>query len=356
VKTAAAVVIAWVLSVYVFHVAQPFLAPWAALLTVHATVFGTLRRGMQQAAASVLGVLFAFGAGHLFGLNAVSLALAVLLGLLAGSIRGLRSETTTAAATAIMVLTTGYSANGGMLSARLLDTGVGIAVGMLVNLLVWPPLRDRSAAHQINVIGEGIGVLLRDIAEELGHDRAGAGPESWIARSGELDDAIDRAWRILRQARESGRLNPRPAAPGRMRAAEGFSDILTRLAQTVADTRSMARTIGLERIAPQRWDPRFREPWVELLHRAGVAAATADGEAARAARTELEAFAGELPVEELSDGFWPITGALLVNLRNILEAFEVVNDARPVQVPSPRGAAWLHSGKLDRQPVTGAPR
>ena len=52
----------------------------------------------------------------------------------------------TAAATAIVVLTTGYSNDSGMLAARLLDTGIGIAVGLLVNLAVWPPLRDRGAA------------------------------------------------------------------------------------------------------------------------------------------------------------------------------------------------------------------
>jgi uncharacterized membrane protein YccC len=333
-KTAAAVVIAWVLSVRVFHVAQPFLAPWAALLTVHATVFGTLRRGVQQAGASVLGVLFAFGAGHLFGLNALSLATAVLLGLIVGSLRGLRAETTTAAATALVVLTTGYGDNGGMLAARLLDTGIGISVGLLVNLLVWPPLRDRGAAHQINAIGEKIGVLLGDIALELRRGGDRPEPEAWIARSDELDDDIDQAWSILEQARESGRLNPRPAAPVRMRTAEGFGDILTRLAQAVAETRSMARTIGLARVAPRQWDPRFRRPWLELLGAAGAAAAGADVEALRTVRDDLEAFAHELPVSELPEGFWPVTGALLVNLRNILEALDRVTEARPVEVPA----------------------
>ena len=32
---------------------------------------------------------------------------------------------------------------------------------------------------------------------------------------------------------------------------------------------------------------------------------------------------------------WPICGALLVNLRNILEALDVVADAQPVEVPGP---------------------
>src|SRR6201985_4036303 len=84
-KTVIAAVVAWVLAVDVFHLAQAFMAPWAALLTVQATVFGTLRRGVQQAAASVLGVLIGFAAWHAFGLGAASLAAAVLAGLLLGS-------------------------------------------------------------------------------------------------------------------------------------------------------------------------------------------------------------------------------------------------------------------------------
>jgi len=78
----------------------------------------------------VLGVLLAFAAGSLLGLNALSLGLVMLGGLLFGSVRGLRAETTTAAATALVVLTAGYSDDGGMLVARLLDTGIGIAVGL----------------------------------------------------------------------------------------------------------------------------------------------------------------------------------------------------------------------------------
>jgi uncharacterized membrane protein YgaE (UPF0421/DUF939 family) len=156
-----------VLAVHVFHIEQAFLAPWAALLTVHATVYRTLRRGVQQVGASVLGVLVASAAGSVFGVNAISLGVVILVGLLAGSVRGLRAETTTAAATALVVLTTGYSDDGHMLVSRLLDTGIGIGVGLLVNLLVWPPLRDRSAAHQVDAIDDEIGALLSDIAGAL---------------------------------------------------------------------------------------------------------------------------------------------------------------------------------------------
>ena len=88
-KTALAAVIAWLVSARILHVAQPFLAPWAALLTVHATIFGSVKQGLRQAAAAVLGVLLAFGLGHVFGLNALSLGLATVLGLIAGSLPGI---------------------------------------------------------------------------------------------------------------------------------------------------------------------------------------------------------------------------------------------------------------------------
>ena len=89
---------------------------------------------MQQAGASVLGVLIAFATWHIFGLDAVSLGAAVLVGLIVGSV-----------------------------------------VGLVVNVVLWPP--------------------------------------------------------------------PRRAVPSRMQAAEGFAPIVNRLAQAVAETRSMAHTI-----------------------------------------------------------------------------------------------------------------
>jgi uncharacterized membrane protein YgaE (UPF0421/DUF939 family) len=334
VKTALACVIAWTLARHAFDIGQPFLAPWAALLTVHATVFGTLRRGVQQVGATVVGVLVASAAGQLFGVSPLALGLAVLAGLLAGSVRGLRAEATTAAATAIVVLTTGYSDDGAMLADRLLDTGIGVAVGMLVNLVVWPPLRDRGAAHQIDLIDDRIGDLLRDVADVL---RGDGEPDvgEWIARTEELDGEIDEAWRVLGQARESGRLNPRRAAAARMRAAEDFGQVLRRLEQAVAEVRSMARTIALARISPAEWDPAFREPWLDLLGRAGAAVAAADPDALKAARADLDGLAEAMDVAALAERFWPVGGALLVNLRNILESLDVVADVQPVEVPRP---------------------
>jgi uncharacterized membrane protein YccC len=333
-KTVLAAVVAWVLAVKVFHIAQPFLAPWAAMLTVHATVVGSVRRGLEQVVAAIVGVLVAFGADQLFGVTAVSLAVVITIGMLVGSIRGLRADSTTAAATAVVVLTTGYGDDAGLLAARLLDTGIGCAVGLLVNFVVWPPLRDRGAAAAIDDIDDRVGHLLCDIVATLRRDRV-PDADGWVERTREIDEAITDAWRVLGQARESGRLNLRRATPGRMRAAEDLGEVLSRLEQAVADTRSMARTVALARIPPSEWDAAFRAPWLDLVERTGAAVSSADAAALTAVHTDVDAFADALDVDALPDPFWPVAGALLVNLRNIVEALGAVAGAQPVHVPSP---------------------
>jgi uncharacterized membrane protein YgaE (UPF0421/DUF939 family) len=333
-KTVGAAVVAWVLAVHVFGLSQAFMAPWAALLTVNVTVFGTLRRAAQQAGASVLGVLIAAGASQLFGVGALALGAAVLVGMLAGAAPGLRAPMTTAS-TAVVVLTTGYIGRGGMLADRLIDTGIGIAVGLLMNLLVWPPLRDRAAARHVDVIDDRLGELLTKIADDLREGCETDAAEHWIARTDRLDRDVDRAWRLVEEARQSGRLNPRRGVPGRMRATEEMTQIINRLAQAVAETRSMARTIRVARIAPADWDPGFREPWVGLLQRAGAAVEGADADGLRSARSELTELSDCLTGEQLHGGQWPMFGALLVNLRNVLDALDVVAEAQPVRVPAP---------------------
>lgn len=268
IKTVGAAVVAWVLAVRVFHLSQAFMAPWAACLTVHATVFGTLQRAAQQAGASVLGVLIASGAWQAFGGGALALGATVLAGTLAGAVPGLRAPMTTAT-TAVVVLTTGYVGRSGMLADRLIDTGIGIGVGLLVNLLVWPPLRDRAAARHVDVIDDRLGELLTEIAGELRNGCSTGAADDWIRRTDRLDGDLDRAWHVLEEARQSGRLNPRRAVPQRMRAAQEMTQIVNRLAQAVAETRSLVRTIRVARRAGRRCrgsarsgaDARARRQW-----------------------------------------------------------------------------------------------
>jgi uncharacterized membrane protein YccC len=330
-KTVGAAVAAWGLAVAVFDLPQPFLAPWAALLTVHATVYRTLARGLQQVAAAVLGVLLAVAAGSAFGVNAVSLGLMLLVAVAAGTTRVLRDESTTAAATGLVVLLAGYSGEANVVAARLLDTAIGIAVGLLVNLLIWPPLRDRTAARQVDIIDDRLGELLADMASGLRAGGDAVEPEEWVQRTRELDRDVADAWAVYRQARESGRLNVRRAAGARVAASHELVPLLARLEQAIADTRSMAGTIDRAG-GGEGLDGRFRDIWVDLLARAGAAIVEAEAGAIERVRADLEASARTLAAGDGDIALRPVHGALLVNLRNILDAMDVVAEAQPVDV------------------------
>src|SRR5829696_2504938 len=104
-KTVLAAVTAWVVADEVLGLSQPFLAPWTALLVVHATVYRTLSNGAQQVAATVVAVLLATAVGEAFGLTTWAIALLLVVALLLGAVPWLGVEATTIATTGLVVLT-----------------------------------------------------------------------------------------------------------------------------------------------------------------------------------------------------------------------------------------------------------
>ena len=343
-KTAFAATAAWIVAASLLDLPQPFLAPWAALLVVHATVYRTMSRGLQQVAAAIIAVLLASAIGQLIGLSVLGVAVLVLLGLLIGAIKWFGAEATTIAATALIVLTTGF-ADDRMLIARLLDTGIGIGIGLLVNAAVWPPLRRRTAIIAMDRIDNGIGALLTTIADDISEGCSDDHVSQWIDWSRDLDGELDEAWSLVRQAKESARMNPRQSAKDYRDPKEWYR-LLRRMEQSVAEIRSMARTLGGPQ-APYRypWDPSFESRWVPLVHEVGVAATDEDADRLRATRGKLDRLVEEAGPQLAKEPSWPFYGALIINLRNIIDAMDAVAAANPlgqpdwpIRVPIPRRA------------------
>ncbi|WP_432477386.1 aromatic acid exporter family protein [Nocardioides sp. GXQ0305] len=337
-KTVVAAVVAWVLAASVLDLPQPFLAPWSALLVVHATVYRTYSQGMRQVAAAVIAVLLAAAVGHVFGLSTAGVAILLAVGLVLGSLRWFGTEATTIATTGLVVLTTGFT-DDMRLFLRLLDTGIGIGVGLLVNVAVWPPLLRRTAIFSLNRIDDRIGELLTDIASSLASG-AGTDVDAWVERTRDIDAEIDEAWSLVRQARESARMNPRRSA-GQFRDPRLWDDLLHRMEQAVAETRSMAHTLGGPAGPREEWEPPFAHAWTRLLTEAGHAIAEADADQIHVVRKELQDLVGDLTRKPTSLR-WPIQGALLINLRNILDAMDEVALASPLDDP-PRPLAHMRS-------------
>lgn len=343
-KTTLAAVIAWVLATRVFGLSQAFMAPWAALLVVHATVYKTVRRGIQQVAANVLGVLLAFAAAGLFAVSPMTFGAALLVALAVGQHRFFGDDGLTIATTVLVVLAAGYSQDSDRLSARLLDVAVGIGVGLIVNLAVWPPLGDRSAARQVDAIDDRLGAVFTDIARDI---RAGYDNESatrWIELTNQLDDDIDRAWSFVNEASESGRFNFRGKRLT-TEAGQSFADVLRRLEQAVAETRSMAMTLQRESEDAHTWSADFREPWLNMLRDLGSAVSDADADALDALTWRVRDLCNDLAAHDAEDDAWPVYGALLVNLRNISGSLDAVAAAQPIVSPRDRDTGERRSSR-----------
>ena len=329
VKTVVAAVVAWVIANRVFGLPQPFLAPWAALLVVHATVYRSFWQGAKQVSAAVVGVLLAWAVGNTLGLDPLALGVMLLAALVIGSTRWLRDEATTVAATALIVLTTGFSDESQVLVGRLLDTAIGVAVGVVVNVVVWPPLRDLAAARAIAAVSGRLGTLLCDMHVELRDGCKEENVDDWIRRTQHLDEEVDDAWSLVRQARESGRLNPRRDSAS-VREAALLGDLLDRTEQSIAEIRSMARTLAHSITDLNEWDDQFRERWTELLHEVGTAIQNPDSHRLGEVRTKLAALTSDYSDEELSSLHWPEYGGLILSLRNIATSMDHVAATDPV--------------------------
>ena len=326
-KTVLAAVVAWVLAASVLDLPQPFLAPWSALLVVHATVYRTFSKGSQQVAATVVAVLLATAVGETLGLTTPAIALLLTVALLLGAVPWLGAEATTIATTGLVVLTTGFDSDV-MLVSRLLDTAIGVAVGLAVNALVWPPLRRHTAAKALDNVDDSVGELLVEMADGLSGSGRTDEAREWVERTRDIDEDLDQAWALVRQAQESARMNPRRSARS-MRDPQQWHGLLRRLEQSVAETRSLARTLGAQ-AHHGALDTQFTDRWAAMLRDAGQAAVEADPAALLDVRRRLADYSEELRSTERSP-LWAVYGALIINLRNILDALDSVVAAMPRQ-------------------------
>ncbi|RSN62497.1 hypothetical protein DMH01_07405 [Amycolatopsis sp. WAC 04182] len=183
-KATAAAVIAWIVATSVLRLPQPFLAPYAAVFLVQATVYRSLRGWAQQVGAVSVGVLLAAGAGQLVPSVTVALGLAVFTGLLIGSWRGFGDSGVWVGITGMLLISYGSATEPVLLADRLLETALGAAIGAVLNAVVLPPLHGERLRAATSRLAAAIADLLDETAE--------------LVRAGEVTDALDSRLRDVR--------------------------------------------------------------------------------------------------------------------------------------------------------------
>lgn len=337
-KAALAAVTAWVLAELVLELEQGYMAPWVALLTVHATIHRTMWCGIQTLFTVGLGIVVSLLIVEVFDISPWSFALALLIGLALSQVPLLHDESITIATTVLFVLTTGYNMPEqraiDLLPDRLLGAAIGVAVALLVNVLVLPPLNDRSAQRQIDDVENELGVLLVDISWQLRGPREVQEHSDWIERTRSIAADLQDAWSLVRTAQESRWWNPRRRLQSEEHLAS-FPQVLMRMEEGVAQTRNIARQLRESNHASQEWDPRFRARYIDLLETAGHRIAEPGCDVAPL-REGLRQLADDLSTEDLSGLLWPLYGSLIASLQIIIDVVDDVATAPSMRTDQSR--------------------
>ncbi|MCX5009894.1 aromatic acid exporter family protein [Streptomyces sp. NBC_00555] len=206
-RSTAAAVISYVVALRLSSEPSPLTAPLTALLVVQVTLYSTLTTAIRRVNSVVVGVLIAIGFSVLVGLTWWSLGLLILASLVVGHLVRVDEFVPEVAISAMLVL--GVTQVADTAWDRVLETLIGAAVGMLVNLLVAPPLWVGPAGAAITDLAARMSRLLNHLGEEsLGTVKV----EQAAARLHEarrLDNDVAQVDAALRQAEDSLRLNPR---------------------------------------------------------------------------------------------------------------------------------------------------
>lgn len=318
---------AWAISVGVLDSEVAFMAPWTALLTVHATVHRSLSRGAQTTASSAIGMGLSFVIVYFFGVNIWSFALAMLVGLLGARLSWIRDEGVAIATSAIFILTSSEP----MFADRLLELVVGVAIGIAVNVLVLPPLQNRQAARYVDNINRRMGSVLVEMADQFAEGWTTHSADDWLKDTESMTDELRSAWQTVRFAREAERENPRTflrSRPRRQRANVSYEEILTRVDEGISHLRNLTRTLREATYNEGEWDERFRTGWVEIARDVGYAVADPD-QSVEPLYNRLTQLASDMSnAENLPKIQWPTYGALISSLRHIMIIVDDVASAR----------------------------
>jgi len=241
VKAAIAAVGAWALARYAVGQSGPYFAPLAALLGVYPTVARSLTQGIRYVAGFLLGVALAIPAGILLGPEMAAIAIVVIGGVLISGWQRLGDQGTQVTFTALFVLLLGGHQPLHYVTHRMVDVGIGVATGLAVNIVVFPPLQLRPAEHAIRQWGESIAHALEDLSGAAADLDADTVVKSWPRHDRQLSEAARRARAATRNARESLRWNPRARARRSVPRPDGA--VLDSLEELTARTRAVARSL-----------------------------------------------------------------------------------------------------------------
>lgn len=300
VKTALAVGLAWLVAPHMPGVVDeyPYYAPLGALISMYPTLMGSVRSGLQ----TVLGLAAGIGLATLViltvGPNWWTIPVVVGLAVLISGTGWFGSGREYVPIAALFVLIIGGQDADDYSLGYLVQTAVGVTIGLLVNVLIAPAPLTAQAAARVDAFRAQLATHLHDIGDAVS---ASWPPEKdqWAGDAAALAETTRGIRMALADAEDSRRGNPRAlltrARPSDTWAEMDALDAITHHIRDISD--AIADTIW-ERPAALALDAAFPEPLTAACHAVADALAfgaddsseahLARGRAARALRHLLE--------------------------------------------------------------------
>lgn len=311
VKCAVAAAGAWLVASQVTPGSAPYYAPMTAFLMIQPTVAASLKDSLQYLAAAGLGIAVTLALAALLDAGAAGIAATVGIAVLVGGLPWLGAERATVAFWALFAFVVAAGDPVGYVVEQLPDAAIGVAVGVLVNVVLLPPMHLRPADEQLHRLRQDLAGALEAMAEDLAQHWPPQEPRWGVA---EVQALTEQSKAAVRQAEDSLRWNPR----GRRRRSRG-------LEQQQAAARLDAIALAVRALSGVLLDAARQEengvgipdevrPLV-TQHLRTLAAALRDGDDERRQPWQLREQVVELHHQEPTA--WLSEGALLVQLERL---------------------------------------
>jgi hypothetical protein len=186
----------------------PYYAPLGALVAMYENVSGSMRQGGQTLVGLAIGIGLAFILFSLGEPTPVTVAIVMGLGVILAGLPRIGSGSDWIPTAALLVLLVGGHDPDRFSFGYLVQMGAGVTVGIVVNLLVFPPLHFKAAALSIAELRLALSRQLADMAMAL-KENWPPEHEDWSRRADALAASARSVRLAVEKADASRRANPR---------------------------------------------------------------------------------------------------------------------------------------------------
>ena len=329
----------------------PYYAPLGALVAMYENVSGSMRQGFQTLVGLAIGIGLAFMLFSLGDPSPLTVAIVMGLGVILAGLPRIGSGSDWIPTAALLVLLVGGHNPDKFSFGYLFQMGVGVSVGIVVNLLVFPPLHFKAAALSLAELRLALAQQLWDMGKAL-RENWPPEHEDWSRRSEALAGRARSVRAAVQKADASRQANPRRRLHPRDVEAD-YRDLrdLERVTFHVQDVTQVLSDVIWAEDTPFVIPDGYAEPLSEAMTLVGDVLRAAEeeepqrqAELVEQADAAVQAFTARVAEEDQADGAPSAVESILLSLHRMLR---VVKSAAVKAGTVKDGAAQSDNAKSD---------